>query len=347
MPTESKEASQAKRQYRPTRMSPGLQADLRRLRGIVPAVAVLLVIGVVLALGYYAAGVLIAPQASWAKPFGKPSQFGLSPKEVRFDSQDGMHLRAWWERPWTVVNPKGTVIVVHGLQMNKTGMAYISGKLLARGYNVLIPDLRGHGGSTGWYATFGYKEKLDVQAAIRWARRQEPRAPIALLGYSTGAVAALYAAADDPEVAAVVADSAFLDVVDVLDRESSYLGHAPAGAKIALSHRARLWLLTAPGMRVVAQWMFRVRAGVSLQPPQGDLLTAVGRIRSPRVLYLRSAGDPVVPPEVTTKLLEATGTANKQLVVTKGQFHSAIAGSPTRYIEAVSGFLDGATAIHP
>ncbi len=324
-----------------TRLSPELQKDLQRLKRSVPWLLVLVLIGLVLWLSYFATGLLIGRQREWTV-LSKPERLGLTPKTVSFRTRDGLTLRAWWERSRTISHPKGTVILVHGMNMNKVGMAFQAARLLADGYNILMPDLRARGESAGWYTTCGYMEAQDVLAAIHWAERQDEHGPISLLGYSSGAVAALYAAAESPQVAAVAADSAFVSVSDVLDRESGYLANEK-GRGVAFMHKLRVWAFTAPGMHGLTRWMFRMRSGVPLEPAGQNVLDAVARIKHAPVLYLRSQGDPVVPAEVTRQLYDRTATPQKEMVVLRGKSHSALFGDRKRYLETVEQFLDRAS----
>jgi uncharacterized protein len=328
--------------HRPTRISPALQRDLRRLKRASPLLAILLLAGAVYGVAYYATGMAMAPQERWAQRLANPRQFGLTPQTVSFISADGIPLKAWWEQAGAVSVPKGTVILIHGSQMNKGGMAFLAGRLLPQGFNVLVPDLRGHGESGGTYTTFGYKEALDVEAAIRWVRARDSGGRIALLGHSSGAVAALYAAAESPGLSAVIADSAFSDCEDVLRRESSFLRHLPPGAEVSWQHRARLALFTSPGLGSLAAWVFRLRTGVPFRVPEANLLNAVGRIDGPQVLYLASEHDPVVPRETTEKLYRTTASRHKKLLILPGAAHSAMAMDWRRYLAAVTAFLDGA-----
>jgi alpha-beta hydrolase superfamily lysophospholipase len=330
-----------------TEMSPALRRDLRRLLRATPYLAVLFLIVVALGSAYYATGLMIAPQERWTRAFGEARRFGLSPETVSFTSADGIQLKAWWERPWTVISPKGTLILVHGSQMNKSGMAFVAGRLMPQGFNVLVLDLRAHGQSGGTYTTFGYKEALDVEAAIRWVRARDSKGPIALVGYSSGAVAALFAASQSPEVTAVVADSAYANVADVLQREAHFLRHPPPNANVPWTHRLRLTLFTAPGFSSLSEWMFRLRTGVSFEPPSESVLDAVAKIKHARVLYMAAEHDPVVPREVTERIYRATASPDKQLVVLPGAFHSAMAGDVGRYLTTVSAFLDNAFGTTP
>ena len=329
--------------HRPTVVSPSLQRDLHRLKRAAPFLALLPIVALITLLP---AGLVIGPKPAWTKPIATARRFGLSPQTVSFQSADGIPLKAWWERAWSVPVPKATVILVHGSQSNKTGMAYTGARLLARGFSVLLLDLRAHGESGGTYSTFDYKEALDVEAAVRWVKARSSGDRIVLLGYSSGAVASLLVAARTPDLAAVVADSAYLDKNDVLNRERELLTHAPPGA-VPLSHRLELWFFTTPGFSWLSRQGFFLRTGVAFDAPGGYVRDAVRRIDRAPVLYLAAEKDPVVPRAVTDDLYRSTASPGKQLSIRPGAFHSAIGGNPRAYIQVVAAFLDGVLGTQP
>ena len=335
-------AERAPRHSHVTIVSPALERDLWRLKRAAPFLAILLLFAAVYGAAFYASGLMMGPQERWAKPVAPARRFGLSPETVSFQSSDGIALKAWWEMPWSVPASKGTVILVHGAQMNKTGMAFTAARLLPQGFSVLVLDLRAHGESGGDYTTFGYKEALDVQAAIQWVKTHHADERIALLGYSSGAVASLLAAARTPGVAAVIADSAYLDPTDVLRRENEFLQHPPPNVHVPPLHRLRLWLFTSPAFSWLVRTAFHLRSGVPFNPPEANVLDAVRKIDRIPVLYLSAERDPVVPRETLERLYRATATSNKRLVVLPGAYHSAMAGDPRRYMAEVTAFLDAA-----
>ena len=66
-----------------------------------------------------------------------------------------------------VANPKAhgrTALLVHGYECDAAQMIHIA-HLYERvlGYNVLIPDLYGHGMSDGDVAQMGWKDRLDIE----------------------------------------------------------------------------------------------------------------------------------------------------------------------------------------
>jgi pimeloyl-ACP methyl ester carboxylesterase len=85
--------------------------------------------------------------------------------------------------------------------------------LVRHNYVALLIDLRDHGESGGHFTGPGYVESRDIPGALKFLRSRGHVGPVAAMGHSYGAVAALYAAADSPDLAAVVADGAFISFV--------------------------------------------------------------------------------------------------------------------------------------
>lgn len=151
--------------------------------------------------------VKIVPPVNPAEALGTPYE------TVRFTAADGTRLAAWW-MPALGGESDRTVVLVHGLGGGKADLLPMAAAFLPHGYNVLMPDLRGHGQSGGQVSTFGVRETADVDAAIQWLVNERPAAArdVYGVGVSMGAAAMLAAAADDPRVDAVVAISTYDDL---------------------------------------------------------------------------------------------------------------------------------------
>lgn len=115
--------------------------------------------------------------------------------------------------------------MVHGMNDNRssrgTGAFGIADRLIRHGYGVLVFDLRGHGLCGGKRASGGYAERLDVLGAVDYLQleKSSPAERIGLIGFSAGGVSVLLAAAEDPSLTAVVADSAYAELSGVLPHE--------------------------------------------------------------------------------------------------------------------------------
>ena len=89
----------------------------------------------------------------------------------------------------------GSVIICHGYGGSKSSMMHIAAEYMAMGYNCLIPDFYGSGGSAGNFCTIGYKESQQVVDCYRflWNRGESN---IVLHGTSMGATAIMKALND-------------------------------------------------------------------------------------------------------------------------------------------------------
>jgi uncharacterized protein len=136
-----------------------------------------------------------------------------SVEDVFLTTPDGTTLRAW-----SIHAPHGngdTVILLHGLGDNRTGMTGYAELLLAHGYSVLLPDARAHGVSGGALATYGLLERNDIHQWFEFLlARDHPRC-IFGLGESMGAAQLLQSLAVEPHFCAVAAESSFSSLREV------------------------------------------------------------------------------------------------------------------------------------
>ena len=135
---------------------------------------------------------------------------GLAAANVEFPSADGTALAGWFI-PGT--SPR-TIVLVHGYGEERHQMLPHADFLRDAGYSTLLFDLRSRGDSEGDEVSFGYHERGDVEGAVRYLQ-QRPDADgdnIGVLGLSMGGATAIIAAADMPEIKAVVSESAFSSV---------------------------------------------------------------------------------------------------------------------------------------
>lgn len=143
-----------------------------------------------------------------------PADVGLSYRQVVVPSSDGLRLSAWW-----VDNdsPRAAVLV-HGWGADKASWHVLETAAVYEeaGFDVLMLDLRAHGGSEGERVTLGYREARDVKGALSWLRKRgyEPGQTV-LHGWSMGGAAAIRAA-PGTGVAAVVEESTYADLPPLL-----------------------------------------------------------------------------------------------------------------------------------
>jgi hypothetical protein len=80
--------------------------------------------------------------------------------DVHIQAGDGAQLKAWYIHPGD--SNGASVILFHGVNDNREGVAGYGGMFLHDGYSVLLPDSRAHGESGGDIATYGIRERQDV-----------------------------------------------------------------------------------------------------------------------------------------------------------------------------------------
>ena len=131
-------------------------------------------------------------------------------EEVTLTTADDLELAAWYTPP-----QNGAVILLaHGYNDNRPESLYAM--FVKRGYGVLAWDARAHGDSEGDLSTFGYSERMDVESALDFVLAQDGVEHVGVWGGSMGGATVILAAAEHPEIEAVVADSAYPSLEDVL-----------------------------------------------------------------------------------------------------------------------------------
>jgi pimeloyl-ACP methyl ester carboxylesterase len=159
-----------------------------------------------------------------------PSSEGVYYDAVSFLSDDGVRLEGWLIpvlEPKLVVKEKDKilklkspgVVLVHDVGSQRHQMLPLVRPLHDAGVVVLVVNLRGCGASGQAGVTFGLREALDVKAAVQTLRSRvyvdDKR--IAVVGVGTGASAALLAAAEDPQITALVLDHPALGAQQVVN----------------------------------------------------------------------------------------------------------------------------------
>ena len=135
---------------------------------------------------------------------------GVPFQEIELTTKDGIVLSAWYTPPQNGV----VILVAHGYNSSRDATWHL---LFAKhGYGVLSWDFRAHGLSGGDMSTLGYYEQADVEAALDYALNQPGVEHVGAWGGSMGAATVLLTAAKRTEIEAVVSDSAFPTLEDVL-----------------------------------------------------------------------------------------------------------------------------------
>lgn len=236
------------------------------------------------------------------------SENGVPYEKVTLLTRDGLKLRGWYTAP----RNQAVILVAHG---HGGGIPQDYYLLFARhGYGVLAWDFRAHGASQGELSTLGYNEALDVMAAVDFARAQPGVRHVGAWGGSMGAAAVIRAAAQDPRIEAVVADSGYSTLREV------------AAMRSAALLRPLVYLFG---------WM-RTGVWVGAMRPVDD----VARISPRPVFIIQGLEDGAVPADSAQRLFDAAGEP-RLLWLEPGIGHLGMyPADPAAYASRVLGFFD-------
>lgn len=281
------------------------------------ALSLLVLILLWIALPVARAGLLLVTNPFRASP-GRPT--GLPVQPVQFDATDGVPLRGWFV-PSSANAP--AVVLVPGFKADRTSMVPYARFLHTTGFNVLLYDSRGTGASGGTFS-LGVREVDDVRGAVSYlSKRPDLRNHrMGLLGVSLGAGVAIVAAAGLRDVAAIVADSAYIDQRAVVDRlDTLRIG--------------RLALPLAP----LAPWVVDHALGVPLA--SFSPLRAVRTIAPRGLLLIHSRHDtnPTTPLSGALALQHAAGPSSTLWIAPRGGHAGALAAQPAEYQSRVIAFF--------
>lgn len=249
----------------------------------------------------------------------------LDVEQVEMEAQDGIVLRA---HLFHVDRTSSRwVILSHGFRGHWTEMLAYARPYAERGFNLLIPELRGHRESGGRFIGLGWLDRLDLVAWSRWVvRNQDEGARIVLHGHCMGGVASCMAACEKTlpsGVVAAVVDCAYSDAWNVARRIVREKG-VPLHPTLEF---ARLGFLVIGGYDIA-------------KPSPVD---AVRHARVP-LLFVQGEQDPFVPPYMAKRLYDETsgsaaGENHKLCMFPRAGHCESVLADPRRYWHEVFAFV--------
>jgi pimeloyl-ACP methyl ester carboxylesterase len=230
-------------------------------------------------------------------------------------------IEAW------ILDPRGparaTVLVLHGIRGDKRAMLGLGRSLAERGMRAVLVDLRGHGGSSGRFLTYGVVESHDLaQLTSQLDALGLIEGPLEIYGPSYGGAVALQLAAIEPRVRAVVSVSTFSSLRDVVP---PYAEHHSALASIVPSF-------------LVDHLIDHAGARGGFSPDATDARRAVRRTDA-RVLLVHGDRDDQIPFAQARAIRAACRSDRCRLLRIRGEDHMGALGSPETIAAAID-FLD-------
>lgn len=228
-----------------------------------------------------------------------------------------------------VANPKAhgrTALLVHGYECDAAKMIHIA-HLYERvlGYNVLIPDLYGHGMSDGDVAQMGWKDRLDIEDWLRRApsvfHTPADSMRLVLHGISMGAATTMCVSGDPTPsyVRCFIEDCGYTSVWDEYSQEM----------------KKRFGLPEFPMLHITSA-LVKARYGWSFK--EASPLNQVAKCRKP-MLFIHGSNDKFVPTAMVRPLYEAK-PGKKALWIAAGSEHAvSYKDHKAEYTRRVADFL--------
>lgn len=300
-----------------------IRSILRRWKQILLGLIVLVVLFVSIGIPYLLT-VLITRAGTRPmdlKLTSSPADYGVEYEDVEFEATDGVPISGWYLGGGS---RDAVVLCGHGLFRSRREVLDRAIFFRKLGFDTLLFDFRRHGKSGGELTTLGYQERHDFEGAIAFAEKRRPGAPIILYGVSMGAVAALLAGRESKEVAAVIADSPFLNI------------------EHTVVHHLKLFFgLPRFPFATFALLFLEMRGGFDRK--DFDLEAAAAELGDRPLLVVAGGKDRRMPPELQRRVFEASKSPASRFVVIEGATHgAAFRVDPERYEKEVKSFLSGA-----
>ncbi|NLC67852.1 MAG: alpha/beta hydrolase [Clostridiaceae bacterium] len=223
-------------------------------------------------------------------------------EEIVIESYDGLKLNGYYLE--AKVPSKKTAILAHGYSSYARAMgSYAKYYYEDLGYNILMPDARGHGKSEGDYIGFGWHDRKDY---VRWIEyiidRVGEDSQIVLHGVSMGGATVLMTSGEElpGNVKAIISDCSYTSVKDELAYQLKRMYKLPP---FPLLHSTSL--------------LTRIRAGFYFA--EASALKQVSKAKTP-ILFIHGEEDSFIPVEMVYELYENC-SSEKDLFIVPGAGH--------------------------
>ena len=246
-----------------------------------------------------------------------PWEFQADYEEADLTTADGVAFGAWFFRQ---PGSPQVVVVSGGHRGRRSDLLGISTALWRKGFNVVAYSFRGYEGSDAVPVTMGVREVYELQAAVAFARSRVKQARIGLLGYSMGAAVSLMGAAGEPGIEALVLDSPYSDLRQLLQENV----------------RRALRLPGAPVVALAATWL-RWRTGAAIA--DASPIAVLSALEPRPLFFIHGSADAVTGVHHSRRLYDAY-RGPREIWVVQGAGHTgAYFADRSLYVERVAGFF--------
>jgi uncharacterized protein len=253
--------------------------------------------GVIVLVAWRASGNAMRPPRGEV-PWSLGDYPDLAPEAIDVVSSTGVTLHGRFFRG----RDAATIVLSHGYGGIQDELLPVVSTLHRASFNVVTYDMRGCGETQG-EITLGAREQKDLRSVIDFAASRPDVDPerIGALGFSMGGATTILAAAEDPRIKAVVADSAWSDVRHWVKPRLSDLFLRPT------------WHFSPLSLK-----MIELRTGIRLRRLRP--VEVIGRLSPRPILIIHGTDDDVVPPG-DSELNRAAAGARADLWLVPGAAH--------------------------
>lgn len=214
------------------------------------------------------------------------------------------------------------VLTVHGYTSKGIYMSNYAKRFYDMGYNILIPDLRGHGESEGNYIGMGWYDRLDILKWIDLIIKEDENAKIVLHGVSMGAATVSMTSGEELpiNIKAIIADCGYTSVWEQFSHQLKAMYSLPNFPVMTASSAVA-----------------RFKAGYDFK--EASALKQVAKSKTP-ILFIHGDEDDFVPYRMMDELYNATSSDKEKLTI-KGAGHAQSSKvDPNLYWSTIENFIN-------
>lgn len=242
-------------------------------------------------------------------------------EQLSVNSYDGYSLSALLYRQ-PEQSCKKWVVLVHGYSSYKETMQEYAQKYYEKGYSILMPDLRAHGGSQGDFVGMGWLDRLDIFSWLDLIVTEAPDAEIVLHGLSMGASTVMMAAGEKlpQNVLAIIEDCGYSSVWDILECQLKKCYKFPAFPIMY-------------GVNLLAT----DKLGYSWK--EASAVEMVKKSETP-ILFIHGSEDDIVPVDMVFTLYRAANCEKRLLIIEDAGHAMSVYREPERYWKEIFEFIE-------
>jgi pimeloyl-ACP methyl ester carboxylesterase len=252
---------------------------------------------------------------------GSPADVGLRYQDAFFNSRvDNIPLEGWF----IPSSGDSAIIIVHGGFQNRVDPTVdtldLARDLVAKGYNILLFDLRGRGNSGGIGRSLTNADR-DIGGAVDYLiNKGYTLRKIGAIGYCSGAANACIFASEQ-NIGALVLDGCFISVREMVYNEAAYKGIPRLPVDIFI-----------PGVLFASQLFYRYQA---VNP-----IDVIEKVNCP-IFFIHEEEDTLVSNKDVVRLAKAAGYPANAVWEVKNTDHAlAYQNYHFEYVTRVSAFFD-------